>query len=487
MSQRGDGTPARDEVRPRGTEPQTASRASADKELPADKAALWEKMLDNIRQRLGMSRYSIWFKQSELMHIDQNQIVIGVPNVIIQQYLQLQYTKPVSEAAEDLLGQPCTVRFEIAPRLLRKMRAQQREEAAALQKEEPAVNLSPAARDVAFECGMRFEDLIETESNRLPFAAAREIALQKEPRFSFLIVWGSYGSGKSVLLNAIRCCAAASGHCPKVEHAPAESWCNEYYNALQEKKTKAFRQRYRRCDLLVIDDVHFVEGKPKAQDELMHTVKWLLSSGGRVALSSARHPDEIREIKPELKTVLRGAFWVKLALPSLDEREQVVRALAQRCGLSATGGVYRFLAEGNCQSLRELGCAVSSLAAFAALEGRSTVDMEVAARGLAAMSRCKQAPLCLEDIAQAVAEVMAVAQDQLTGPSRGRRACNARQTGMYLARQLTGASLSEIGRFFGGKAHSTVKHAVDKLAERMGTDEATARQVEAIKAKLRYV
>jgi len=466
-------------------EQQTPPLASADMGLPAHRAALWERMLDNIRQRLGMSRYSIWFKQTELMHIDQSRVVIGVPNVIIQQYLQQQYAEPVCEAAQELLGHPCSVRFEIAPRLLRRMRARQQKEAAVLQQEGPAVDFGPAAPDGARQDGPRFEELIVTESNRLPFAAAREIALQKEPRFNFLIVWGSLGSGKSALLEALRHCAAASGHCPRVEHATAESWCNEYYYALQEKRTKAFRERYRRCNLLVIDDVHFVEGKPAAQDELMHTVKFLLSSGARVALSSVRHPDELRDTKPELKTVLREAFLAKLVLPSSHERQAVIRGLAERCGLNATAAVYRFLAESDYRNLRELRCAVSSLAAFAALEGKPTVDMAVALRGLAAMSHSRQVPVRLDDIARVVCEVMAVRQDQLTGSSRARRTCQARQSAMYLARHLTDASLSEIGRFFGGKTHSTVKYAVQKVSERIKTDQTAARLIEAIQTRLR--
>jgi len=487
VSECGDGMSAQQRMEAEEREQQTFPLASADMRLPAHRAALWERMLDNIRQRLGMSRYSIWFKQTELMHIDESRVVIGVPNVIIQQYLQQQYAEPVCEAAQELLGHPCSVRFEIAPKLLQRMRARQQKEVAALQREEPALDFgAEQPSDSSRQEGRRFEDLIVTESNRLPFVAAKEIALQAEPRFNFLIVWGSLGSGKSALLEALRYCAATSGHCPRIEHATAESWCNEYYYALQEKRTKAFRERYRRCNLLVIDDVHFVEGKPAAQDELMHTVKSLLSSGARVVLSSVRHPDELKDIKPELKTVLREAFLAKLVFPSSRERQAVIRGLAERCGLNATAAVYRFLAESDYRNLRELRCAVSSLAAFAALEGKPTVDMAVAMRGLAAMSRSRQVPVVqLDDIARVVCEVMGVRQDQLTGSSRARRTCQARQSAMYLARQLTDASLSEIGRFFGGKTHSTVKYAVQKVAERIKTDQTAARLIEAIQTRLR--
>jgi len=460
--------------------------ASQGRDTAADeKASLWSRIQQNIKDRLGTARYSIWFTQTELMHMDDTQVVVGVPNIVIQQYLQQRYAGRVAEAVEDLLGRRFSVTFDVAPRLFRRMRARQERAAAEAEQTRPELDFRPDDAQSALDSSEGFECLVETESNRLPYAAAREIAAVKEPRISLLLVWGEYGSGKSALLNAVRHAAAASGNYSKIECTTAESWCNKYVYSLWHNKTMEFRRRYRGCDLLILDDIHFLDGKRGTQNELLHTIKSLLESGRRIVLSSARHPHELKELRPALKTVLTGAFWVKLVHPSLEERETIVRKLAERSGLNATAEVYRFIANANHRSLRELRGAVNSLAAYAALMGNPKVDLQVAMKGLSAMCRSKKAPPTLGEIAGHIVEVLSVEREHLLGRSRSRGVCKARQIGMYLARELTDATLCEIGRFFGGRSHSTVKHAVAKITRCIQDDRNIALLIDGLKNKLR--
>ena len=448
---------------------------------------LWQKVQTYIRDRLGMKRYSIWFKQTQLMEIEDDHIVVGVPNLIVQQYLQQRYSGPVSEAIEELLGHPLRVEFEVEPGLFRKMRKERDQATEDARDTRPNLDFRPASNESEEQnASVTFEQLVVTESNRLPYIAAQELAVQRNPRISFLMLWGGYGSGKSALLQAVKNAADESGHLNNVRCTTAENWCNEYYYALQEKSTRRFRRIYRNCDLFVLDDIHFVEGKPAAQDELLHTIKHHMGHSRRVVLSSARNPNEMKELKPALKTLFREAFWAELACPSAEEQEELVRELASRAGLNATPAVHRFIAGNRPRSLRELSCRVNSLAAYVALEGSSEVDINTAVQGLSAMSRSSDTPLTLEEVAQAVEKVMSVEVSDLKSRSRARRVSDARHVAMYLADDLTDASLSEIGRFF-GRSHSSVKYGVDKISDKVDAERDMADLIESIRSTMQQL
>jgi len=455
----------------------------------ADRQNLWARIQENIKKRLGLQRYGIWFKQTELMRLDESSLVVGVPNIIIQQYLQQQYKATVQEAAEELLGSRIEVGFDVAPSLLRRARAERnREDAGELPEEAGGADREPRRAPQTDEPSAHahsFERLSVTPANHLPYLAAVEIATKQSPRFEFLLVLGDYGVGKTALLQATHRGALDSGVASRGECVVAEGWCNEYYYSLPAN-TKAFRQRYRSCDLLVMDDVQFLQGKVGAQEELVHTLKSILTGGGRVVLSSTVHPRDLREVTPAFKTLLGGAFWVELIMPPPVERESIARHLGHACGLRASNEVFRHLAQGHGRTVRELNAAVLSLAAYASLQGHKDVDLGVAREALVATSRCRSRLPTLADIERLVLETFPVTQAQLKGKLRCRSVCRARQVGMYLARELTHESLSDIGRFFGGRTHSTVKHAVERVSRQIESDQEMASIVERCRRQLQW-
>ena len=452
-----------------------------------DRSRLWSLIRERIQQRLGHQRYGIWFKETELAALDGSALVVGVPSVITQQYLSHKYKDTVSKAAEELLGRPVEVRFAVEPALFRQMRAERRDECAQGSEpsgHEPLADRKPAPRARQPVNRRSFEQLVVTEANRFPFAAAQEIARAARPRFCFLVVIGKTGSGKTALLEALHGAALDSGAASRAEYVMAEAWCNDLYHAIQSGKTWSFRQRYRSCDMLIMDGLGFFQGKPAAQDELMYTAKNLLSNGGRVVLSSSVHPKDFRDVTAEFRSLLSGAFWVELVVPPAAECEQVARRLGQGYGLRAAGEVFRYLAERHSCDLHELNGAVCSLAAYAAAHGHGMMDLVLARQALAATSRSRRRVPTLEDIRKVLVEALPVTDNELSGKVRSRSASRARQIGMYLARQLTRESLSDIGRHFGGRTHSTVKHGIEKVTEEMQADEETAQVVKRCLEKL---
>jgi len=462
---------------------------SAEGKQYGTKEDVWSDIQENIKNKLGMQRYSIWFKQTELMEIASGQVLVGVPNVIIQQYLQSKYRDPVAGAIQELLGERFEVNFDIAPRLFRKMRAQQQSVAVGGEFEQEELSPVPAESPLAARGRAAgrdaFEGFVATESNMLPYVASREIALSGSPGFRFLLLWGGHGLGKSSLLHAIHHAARCRRENRPALYTTAENWCNEYYCALQAKAMRNFRGRYRSCVLLLIDDIQYLQGRPGAQSELMHTVKHLLSSRHKVVLSADRHPDELGELAPALRCVLRGAFWARLVLPGARERVEIVTKLAEQFELCAEAEVHEFIARKHGRNLQELHSAVQSLRAYAMLQGKHAVDMPFALEAFAAMARLKEAPIELEDIANEVEEAFQISPERLRGPSRLRRLCRARRFAMYLARELTDKSLAEIGRFFGGRTHSTVKYALNKMAGEKKNDRSAVSMLESLAQRLR--
>lgn len=452
---------------------------------------LWHDIQERIKQELGMQRYGLWFHRTELLSLNETELVVGVPNITILQFLERRYKSPVAEVVEQLTGQRLNVRFDVAPRLFRKMRAEQRSIQEADADAPPLLDLrpqaGPAEKQPTGPSG--FDRLVVTECNLLVSHAAREIALSPQPRLNFLLICGGHGLGKTTYLKAI--CEEAStrpgpraGSPPRIEFLSAEDWYGEYYYLLRKKRTRQFMKRFKSCDLLVIDDLHLIEGKPVSQEELASTIKCLLEKGKRVVFASAKHPDDLQDVKPSLLSLLRRAFWAILAAPPPAERKEMVEKLAELHGLKASAEVHEFLTKRPCHSVQDLVCAVRGLAVYAAFSGGHVVDLPLALRALAAMERSRRRRPTLEEIEDALLEVFPVSRDELRSRSRARNVSFPRQIACYLARTLIGMSLSQVGRHFGGRTHSTVKHSVDKIIQEMRHNKDTASLVESIKAKL---
>jgi len=445
--------------------------------------SFWAAVQENIKEKLGLERYSIWFRQTELMSVQEDRLVIGVPNVIIKQYLDARYTEAVGAAATELTGSPMQASFDVAPRLFRQMRAT-REAEMASDEQQADVRFEPgrAVRNPQEQWG--FEHLIVTEGNRFAFAAAKEFAGQENPLLRFLYVSGGYGSGKSSLLQAMYALASGPGSRLRCIHSSAEDWCNEYYHAIQRKTTRLFRNRYRSCDLLLLDDIQFIQGKAGGQGELLHTVKHILAKGGRVALGGVPDVDRLQDVDPAFHAQMSRAFQVALVPPHEDERERVVEELARKSGLKATDDALKLVAQRSADSIAGAKAAINRLLLYAGVEGHAKVDLSVVVKALSGLGSTPGRSVSLNDVKHAVAEAFGLEAQQLSGRSRSRTVCRARHTALHLCRSLTEASLTEIGRAFGGLSHSSVKYGADAISQRLKHDARLAAIVETISKSL---
>jgi len=459
--------------------------------------AFWLAVRTDICERLGHERSGLWFDEAELLGLRGDKLVIGVPNILVQQYLTERYAQVVAEAAGQQLGRAVCVVFDVAPHLFRKARARRAAEARDADRATVAAGMSArGAQSGALAetrsrtpgglppAEWRMDRLIATPSNRLPLAAARELAGQENPRFHFLYVCGDYGLGKSALLKGICAMAAEGPRNGRVVYVSAEDWANQYFSAIPRKRTREFRRSFRDCDLLVIDDIQFVEGKPGVQNELVHTIKHVLDARGRVALGGRLHPEALRDLDPALTALLRKAFPAALVRPDENERLSVVRELAARQDVSADSDVLRHVARVHGQCFGSMMSAVSVLALISSVGGGARVEMAAAVSALSALRPTSRGPIGLAAVCGVVADAFGFTREELTGKSRQRSVCRARHIAICLSRRLTGASLTEVGRFYSGMGHSSVKHAAEKIERLLAEDDALSAVVRRIERDL---
>ena len=316
-------------------------------------------------------------------------------------------------------------------------------------------------------------------------AAAREVGGQENPRFHFLYVCGDFGLGKSALLRGIYALAAAPERRLGPLYVSAGDWCADYYHSIQGNSSRAFRNRYRSCGMLIMDDVQFVQGRHGSQRELVQMVKHILDKGGRVALAGRPRPHELSDVDPAFTALLRKAFPAALVRPAEQERVHIVKHLAARSGVLATDETWRLVARVHGQCFGSMQTAVSGLALLAGMNGGGRITVPMAADALAAMKPPPGKPVVgLADVKEAVLDVFQVSAEELVSRSRSRTVCRARQVAMFLSRKYAGASLAEVGRYYGGRTHSTVKHGVERVATASERDTHLASLVERLERRL---
>jgi len=336
------------------------------------------------------------------------------------------------------------------------------------------VNLSPA---------MRLETFLVGRCNRVAHAAAHSVAETPSAVYNPLFIHGAHGLGKTHLLQGI-------GHLLK-ERVPAlnvgyfscEEFTNLYVYAVQNKRLDTFRAEFRGYDALLIDDVQFLGGKDKTQDEFLHTFDALRHSGKQVVVSADTAPRDIKRLDQKLVTRLQSGLVAVLEKPEARLRAELLREKSRLRGLSLAPDVAEAMAAQIDSNVRELEGAVCKLMALAAAEAKAP-DRELALIALRELGYIRSGPLTLADILAAVTQRFGMSADEIRSGKRHASLVHARHVGMYLSKALTSQSIAEIGRFYGNRDHATVLHATQKLADLLKRDENLRLEIQSLRQVL---
>jgi chromosomal replication initiator protein len=312
-----------------------------------------------------------------------------------------------------------------------------------------------------------FETFVIGSSNRFAHAASVAVAESPAKAYNPLFIYGSSGLGKTHLLHAIGHYATTLGNARSVRYVSTEEFTNDFINSLRDDKTQAFQRRYRDVDILLIDDIQFLENRERTQEEFFHTFNTLHNANKQLVITSDRSPKQLATLEDRLRTRFEWGLLADIQPPDLETRIAILQKKAAQERLSAPAEVLEFIASRISNSIRELEGALIRVTAFASLT-RSPVDLALAEEVLRDFIPDGTGPeITADQIMASTADYFGVSLEDLRGHSRSRVLVNARQVAMYLCRELTDLSLPRIGQAFGGRDHTTVMHADRKIRQQM--------------------
>jgi len=464
----------------------------------------WRRVKDQLRSELGEDVFSSWFGRMELEVVEKGLVRLSVPTRFLRNWIQSHYSEKVllkwqSEEPDvtrlELTVRSSTIRVPIAkPKTLPPPPARDgREpplEIANARASIPFMNVHEALGGSPLDPRLTFETFIVGRSNTLAHAAAKQVATSRhgEPlMFNPLYVHAAVGLGKTHLLQAITWAGNTAGD-RKMLYLTAERFMYGFVSALRSQNTLAFKETIRAIDVLVIDDLQFLQGR-STQAEFCHTLNTLIDAGRQVVIASDRPPADLESLDDRVRSRLAGGLVVEigslgeeLRLESLKSR--IAAARAHHPGFEVPQPVLAFIAKSVTHNGRDLEGAVNRLLAHSKLTGQS-VTIEMAEREMRDLIRpAEPKRVRIEDIQRIVARQYNVSRADLLSSRRTANVVRPRQVAMYLAKVLTLRSLPEIGRRFGGRDHTTVLHAVRKIENLAGNDSAFAEEIESLKRQL---
>jgi chromosomal replication initiator protein len=428
-------------------------------------------------ERLGEARFGLWFGDGVRLGIAGDALEVAVPNAFFREWIEGHFAETLVAAGAEVAGRGLRLAFRINDEAEPKVghvidppapgQGRRTTVKVPLGPEAPASPPTPAPESperprTLLRPQRRLDDFVTGACNRLAYAASLEMVQSVGATFNPLLIHGGVGLGKTHLLEGV-------GHAMRTRHGglkliqtTAEAFTNSFLDAMRTASLGAFRTRFRGSEVLIIDDIHFLAAKRATQDEFLHTFNALIGAGVPIVLAADQHPRKIGRLTEELATRFMGGMVVKLDSPDLVTRGAILKAKAAARGVDVPEVILGYVAEHLRASVRELEGALHSLIAHALLTGKR-LDMNLARTALRDTIRHTAQAVALRDVERAVCQLFAIDAESLKSDSRARALAYPRMLAMYVARKHTGAPYSEIGRYFGGRNHSTVISAEKKV------------------------
>jgi chromosomal replication initiator protein len=447
-----------------------------------DAKQVWRAALGELQVSLSPANFETWLRDTHLVEVDDQRFRIAVPNGFAKDWLDTRYRSLISQTLARVVGYSVQVEFVVATTgeaLVQAATAAP--QPVRLETTRVGAPEGPAGGATYLNSRYTFSNFIVGSANRLAHAASLSVAERPGHAYNPLFLYGGVGLGKTHLMHAIGNAVAARFPRKRVAYATSEKFTNEFITSIQQGKIDDFRARYRRIDLLLIDDIQFIADKERTQEEFFHTFNAIHEDGKQIVLSSDRPPKAILTLEERLRSRFEWGLIADLTAPDLETRIAILRAKAEEQGTPITGDVIEFIARKVVSNIRELEGALNRIVAYASM-GTQPISIELAQAVLSnVLYNPKKRQVTPERIAKAVSDYYGVAMEQLQGQKREKGIVVPRQIAMYLMREETEVSLLRIGAELGGRDHSTVLHACDKINREMQVNDEMRREVAAVR------
>jgi chromosomal replication initiator protein len=439
---------------------------------------LWHEASSLLRDRLSEGNFTAWFGRVRPLSFEADVLVLGAPNHFSKEWIETRYFDPLVQAVSDAARRRVRIQIESDPStsdetvLTESARAED-------PTEHPQTFESPR-----FHPKYTFDSFVIGSSNRFAHAAALAVAEAPAQAYNPLFIYGGAGLGKTHLLHAIGHYVEQCHSGLVIRYVSTEQFMNDFILALQRRTIPSFHSRYRVADLLLIDDIQFLEGKERTQEEFFHTFN-ALHPKSQIVITSDRPPKKISTLEERLRTRFEWGLITDIQPPDLETRLAILQKKSESEGLQMHPDVLSFIASRIQTNIRELEGALIRVAAYASLT-RSEPTLDLAQNVLQSLlPNTAEARVTADLVIGVSADYFDVTPDDIRSASRSRPLVTARQTAMYLCRELTDLSLPQIGHRFGGRDHSTVIHATNKIREQMKERAACFEQVRELTTRIR--
>ena len=431
-------------------------------------AAIWAKALDNLRKELDNEQtFNIWFTPIRFVSSAPDKIVLEVPNKFSQDWLVNRYMDLLGSSVRKACGADLAIEFILgdgsaaptATEMVKKDEAKKTSKGLWPFSKHPQAQ----AKDIGLDPKYTFDSFVIGASNRFAHAAAMAVSDSPAKAYNPLFIYGGTGLGKTHLMHAIGQRALQKTPKAKVLYISSEDFTNQLIGAIQNRTTIKFREKYRSVDILLIDDVHFIAGRNSTQEEFFHTFNTLYDAHKQIVVTSDRPPKEIDKLEERLVSRFLYGLVTDVQQPDFETRMAILKRKSEQAALSLPEDVFYFLAEKVKTNIRELEGALIRVVAYAGLIGKD-VSVDLAKEVLKDMIVEGEKKVSIDLIQKKVSEYFDIKLSDMKAKKRSKAIAYPRQIAMYLTRQLTDYSLPEIGDQFGGRDHTTVMHACDKIA-----------------------
>jgi chromosomal replication initiator protein len=459
----------------------TVDKLPVSEELPF----VWSKLAEHLREDVSEDTFARWFKDIELVALNDTALTLRVPSHIYQLWIESNYLSLLRSAVLYVLGREREIHFTFAspegvvdgdpaPPMPKKRRAPD---------EEVEEEKGPRAFN-GLNARNTFDSFVVGAANQYAHAACLAVANQPGKTYNPLFVHGGVGLGKTHLMQAIGHHIGTKKKGTRVLYVTSEHFTNDFIDALQNNTIVKFRKRYRQADVLLIDDVQFLAGKERSQEEFFHTFNSLFDGHKQIVLSSDRPPAELAGLEARLVSRFEWGLTAELQPPDVEMRVAILRKKAQALEIQFPKEIYEYLAERVRTNVRRLEGALTRVASYASLNGTQPSFEKIEHLLKDILLEEARRSVTIDQIQKRVAEHFDVRLADMTSKRRPANIAFPRQIAMYLARELTKGSLSEIGEVFGGRDHGTVLHAHRLVKERMRKEEKVRQTVAFLEAQL---
>jgi chromosomal replication initiator protein len=454
-------------------------------------SSLWQAVLGEIELSVSRGNFVTWFKNTALLKQDDEKIVIGVPNVFIKQQLERKYDQLVRETLQKngiaspevtykihaLAGkqtaqeEPLVLKTQTNPAAARTTTLEQRASSSLTHKYRQGLNER-----------YTFENFIVGSGNELAHAACQAIAQNPGSKYNPLFLYGGVGIGKTHLIQAVGNTVLENKPSARVVYVSTEQFVQEFVDALRYKKNTDFADHYRGADVLIVDDVQFLAGKEKIQEEFFHTFNALHQANKQIIISSDKPPKEIPTLEERLRSRFVWGMSIDMQNPDFETRCAIVQAKAHNHGVELEHEVAEYLASYVQTNIRELEGALNQVLAFCDMRGLNpTLAIATSLLGVSA-SRPKH--ISAKQIIERTAKYFQISIDDILGPKRDKDIVVPRQVAMYILRSELHLSFPKIARELGRKDHTTAIHSVEKIEKEMSYDNEIRTAINEIKDRL---